>query len=1708
MKKLFLLLPLLLLFGTAFSQTEPRLVLPVGHTGAISDIAISDDQRLIAFASYEGSITVWDYKTQTLLSKLSPFSGANINTRLDFFPNSDSLFCYISQPYGTSTQPKKIIIYDLVRKNEPTNIIDLDSIPFFNYNNDGQIVNYGMLNAEWNQTNQQFVVTPMIGTVFSYSLKTKKSIPICFGIWKEKRKVISKNNIIIWSFSKITSYGAIIEDEHPAIYLYSLNGELLDKEELFEDENSTLLDCNKEPNQFGAISQTIFDLTIPNYVRRTFGSDSIADSVFVFTSEDNKLKKKFHSHFTYPKIQGSNNFNVNHYYMVKDTNLLVSYPTEIWDSNPIQISFFNKDSTFILAESIKNYFWSDRAKTIKKYSAATKIVKNSEYWFQIPKNQNQTTIFFDTYFNGLKQFDLESGNISHSFQKEGKKSTLLKIKENLFANVLREKNKEKKEVEKETFKQSFVLSNEKFSPRGQSESYNIYNNPLICDSHLYFIDTNIIITINKLNIHNNELISKAIDSVNNHRSYIHFGSETSFSIFTDFNLIELNNSYIALCSDSISYIFDKKNLRIIKNYDGCLRLEHENDTCVILEKKDTFHKLNLKDFEKENLITLAECDLDIDRQEGDNESKYYKIHDDGLLIYPYFENQEIRFMSYYIDSNFFGIDLKNIDTSILKLNITILGKNKNWIYYYIKKSLNDSTSMIHIYAYESKSKKTKHITNKTSNYFNDQALSEQENDYFICLINDTIYKFHAGRLKKTSSYMNSYYNVNWLSHRNQLYQIKADSNSIEVFLINKNLSFNSLFKINDNKLLSVGRKGLIYTIPTNTKSFLEITCWELTSSGLKKIQTISTPLKSNEYIDYLPYLLPFDKELGGVLPYNDSTIFIFNKYSNRSFFNCRYIGKTKDKLMLKVENFSNNNEFQILDFYTLSLKETFKKNIEFSFNSKVINDEILIDGKKLYSFPDLNKMRELQGNIEEDLSFLTSFKRNDRLFYVFHDYLSRFYTFCNGQLINSTQFKGRFVSKFYHNNITHVILERTDGNNNNKSSIYLVDIENLKLKGTFSSEIPDDWDRENRNSFRKVVLYDEKKELLFVFQSNGKIIQLDPTNLSFIKSFEGHKTHINNLFFVNDSIFMTQSNDLEKKYWNLKTGKCILNLLVIDENNHLYYDEHYRFDGTPGAIEKLYFVCGLEVVELNQIKDSLYVPHLVQRIMNGENLDHLPKLSELNICGVTPVVEPLENDKSGNQGYRIIPRSGGVGDVDVYINGVVRLSTNAKKLKRKDGNYMLYVEKELLELYQIPGEELKVKVIAKTANNSISSRGVVIDIESDEKTTFKKPALHAIMIGVDDYKGDGLDLNYAAKDANDLQIVLQKSAQKFFNIDDTSRVHFYNLTVNRLGANGNEKIKGITPDRTNIINTIAEIEKTSKPEDILLLFFAGHGEIVDKDQLLLLTSESSREDFKGLRMRKLLELLNKVPAGKRVLILDACHSGAAINNLDMAQLTGKRDVKDAERQSQRLKELDKLASKSGFAIITASSSDQKALELPQYEHGLMTYALLNAMLNNKSSLDENNQLQLDKWLMATEEEVKKLNQNQSAERMVPVTFTLGKIDEEVRSSIVLREIPTVFVSNVLNVDLGFDDQKIKDQLKKYFSEKSRGSNKTVYLSEIEQTNSVQLNVMYVIAKNQITFKVTLLKNNEVLKRMEKTGYLSNQTILLNELMSLIENELE
>lgn len=682
---------------------------------------------------------------------------------------------------------------------------------------------------------------------------------------------------------------------------------------------------------------------------------------------------------------------------------------------------------------------------------------------------------------------------------------------------------------------------------------------------------------------------------------------------------------------------------------------------------------------------------------------------------------------------------------------------------------------------------------------------------------------------------------------------------------------------------------------------------------------------------------------------------------------------------------------------------------------------------------------------------------------------------------------------------------------NSKSWDYKMDVDVLDLNGELLKKLENVGGEvicvSNSNKSIEFNQLDSNKVLFIV--SDGSVKQWDINS-------DG-KDPITQLGFNYYNILKSELKDFNINGSFLKSGLLklpipgvdTLTLMNLKNGDWLVHDSKFRFDGTPGAIEKLYFTCGVEVIELNQVKDSLYVPNLVQRYLNGENLDHIPQINNLQICGFTPFIEPIDS-----LSFRIIPRMGGLGNVDVYIDGILRKTFNPENLKFENGIYLLTMSESEINPFRTSGRPVKIKVIAKTANNSVSSRGIVVEMDNSQEKLTLKPSIHAIMIGVDDYKDESLGLKYAAKDANDLQIALELAAKNYFNVDDTSRVFFYNLTINDKGKNGNDFIKGITPDRVNILRTILKIEETSKPEDIILLFFAGHGEIVDGNQLLLLTTESTRDNFQGVKMSELLTMMNKIPAGKRILILDACHSGAAINNLDLGFYSGKRDVSDAERETYRLKELDKLANKSGFAIITASGSDQKALELPQYEHGLLTYCLLNSIVQNKTVLGDDNQLVLEKWFIAAEEEMKKLNKDQNAEKMIPTSFNIGIINDEVKQMIKITETPMLEIGEVINRSqyltdsYPLDNYLIREKFKTTFLSLKQITNKQILLIEGGGNAANKLIIKYNVSNEQIEIKCSVVYNESILFTLDKLVALNSLDKVINELVFEIYNRLE
>jgi len=126
---------------------------------------------------------------------------------------------------------------------------------------------------------------------------------------------------------------------------------------------------------------------------------------------------------------------------------------------------------------------------------------------------------------------------------------------------------------------------------------------------------------------------------------------------------------------------------------------------------------------------------------------------------------------------------------------------------------------------------------------------------------------------------------------------------------------------------------------------------------------------------------------------------------------------------------------------------------------------------------------------------------------------------------------------------------------------------------------------------------------------------------------------------------------------------------------------------------------------------------------------------------------------------------------------------------------------------------------------------------------------------------------------------------------------------------------------------VAVRELFAAEAEIALLYFAGHGYIEDTGGFLCGTDCKTGDD--GLSLSELMTLANNSPANNRVVILDSCHSG----------ITGNRPG------DERTAEI-----KDGMTVLTASTADQYAFEVPGGGSGVFTNLLVDALTGAASNL--------------------------------------------------------------------------------------------------------------------------------------------------------------
>ncbi|HEX4386243.1 MAG TPA: caspase family protein [Myxococcales bacterium] len=228
-----------------------------------------------------------------------------------------------------------------------------------------------------------------------------------------------------------------------------------------------------------------------------------------------------------------------------------------------------------------------------------------------------------------------------------------------------------------------------------------------------------------------------------------------------------------------------------------------------------------------------------------------------------------------------------------------------------------------------------------------------------------------------------------------------------------------------------------------------------------------------------------------------------------------------------------------------------------------------------------------------------------------------------------------------------------------------------------------------------------------------------------------------------------------------------------------------------------------------------------------------------------------------------------------------------------------------------------------------------------------QPKRWVVAIGVSKYKDAARNLDYAAKDARDLAAALGGDGPGFA---------------------GSQQIVLVDSQATKAsILAIRDQLAKSKPEDQVVVFFAGHGVLDDKLDYYLGTYDMDFEQpaASGLSYDQLESLLDGIPARQRILLLDACHSGEVdkeTTKLVASVSTSEGIVKNRGFKKTAIStsgaglansfELMRalfadLRRGSGAVVISSASGTQFALESPQWKNGVFTYAVLDGLKNKR-----------------------------------------------------------------------------------------------------------------------------------------------------------------
>ena len=426
------------------------------------------------------------------------------------------------------------------------------------------------------------------------------------------------------------------------------------------------------------------------------------------------------------------------------------------------------------------------------------------------------------------------------------------------------------------------------------------------------------------------------------------------------------------------------------------------------------------------------------------------------------------------------------------------------------------------------------------------------------------------------------------------------------------------------------------------------------------------------------------------------------------------------------------------------------------------------------------------------------------------------------------------------------------------------------------------------------------------------------------------------LRFSPDGHFLVLGNrDGNLYFWDCREKRLLGRAINYSDGSWAVFDQQGRYDASNGGdIDMLRWVVDGEVIALRQLKDRYYEPNLLAKLL-GYNDEPLRDVASLDTVKLFPAiaVTPSPAGKS-TLNVALTNRGGGIGKVRVLVNGK-ELTGDARGTRPGAEAAQATLTVNLAQSPALlPGRDNLVEVIAYNAEGTLASRAVALSWRAPGSAEARPPVLYGIVVGSADYAGTALDLRFAAKDAREFANALALGAQRLFGVD---KVQLAVLTTE-------ETQKSRRPTRANISAAFRAVARHARPDDILLVYFAGHATTLARGQdsywyltcearSVLDLGETARRAQVAVSSEELQTWCNAIPALKQVMILDTCAAGAAAD-----ALIEKRDI-----SADQIRAIERLKDRTGFHILMGCAADARSYETSQFGQGLLTYALLQGM---------------------------------------------------------------------------------------------------------------------------------------------------------------------